>query len=149
MNNIATLLDGQLQLLHDVCHDFDEDQFNAAPSTGKWSARENLAHLVRYQLVTIERLKRIQLESKPKLTRYVAEEDTDFNAVRQLERSQLLKQYDDERKRLYAKIDELKIHGKDLTAIHPKLGEMHIRQWLQFFALHESHHIFTIFQLRS
>ena len=149
MNSITILLEEQLQLLHDICHDFGEADFNKTPPTGKWSARDNLAHLVRYQLIAIDRFNRIQLETKPMLARYVAEADQSFNAVRQLDRAQLIKQYSDGRQQLYAKIEVLKVSGKDLVGVHPRLGEMHIRQWLQFFALHESHHIFTIFELRA
>ena len=33
------------------------------------------------------------------------------------------------------------------VATHPAYGEMTMIQWLHFFLLHESHHLFTIFKL--
>lgn len=45
------------------------------PASGTWSARENLAHLGRYQEVFLERLNLILTESSPQFARYRAEED--------------------------------------------------------------------------
>jgi hypothetical protein len=33
--------------------------------------------------------------------------------------------------------------------IHKKFGNLNIIQWLEFFVLHEAHHIYTIFQLAN
>ncbi|HWC18122.1 MAG TPA: DinB family protein, partial [Terriglobales bacterium] len=36
------------------------------------------------------------------------------------------------------------------TGFHPVLGEMNIVQWLEFFLLHEAHHLYAIlFRLRE
>jgi hypothetical protein len=40
------------------------------PAPGKWSAREQLAHLARHHEVTGERLRRILAEPEPALPRY-------------------------------------------------------------------------------
>ena len=33
------------------------------------------------------------------------------------------------------------------TGTHPAFGQMTLMQWLNFFLLHEAHHLFTIFKL--
>src|SRR4029077_5471201 len=45
------------------------------PASGKWSARENLAHIGRYHEIFLERLRRILAETSPQFARYRAEED--------------------------------------------------------------------------
>jgi hypothetical protein len=37
----------------------------------------------------------------------------------------------------------------DKTGHHPVFGEMNLIQWLNFFLLHEAHHLFTIFKLAA
>lgn len=32
------------------------------------------------------------------------------------------------------------------TAVHPRFGEMNLIQWLEFFLLHEAHHLYVIMQ---
>lgn len=35
------------------------------------------------------------------------------------------------------------------TATHPVYGKMNLLQWLNFFLLHEAHHLFTVFKLAA
>ena len=35
------------------------------------------------------------------------------------------------------------------TGTHPFFGQMTLAQWLNFFLLHEAHHLFTIFKLAA
>lgn len=37
----------------------------------------------------------------------------------------------------------------DRTGVHKKYGDLNIVQWIEFFLLHEAHHLFTIFQLTN
>ena len=44
-------------------------------------------------------------------------------------------------------IRELKDTDIVKTGTHQKFGKMNIVQWIEFFLLHEAHHIYTIFKL--
>ena len=33
------------------------------------------------------------------------------------------------------------------TGIHPKFGEMNLSLWLEFFLVHEAHHLYVVLQL--
>jgi hypothetical protein len=33
------------------------------------------------------------------------------------------------------------------TGVHPKFGEMTLSQWLEFFLVHEAHHLYVVLQL--
>ena len=35
------------------------------------------------------------------------------------------------------------------TGLHPTYGKMNLLQWLNFFLLHEAHHLFTIFKIAA
>ena len=48
---------------------------------GKWSIKENVAHLVRYQRESIRRIHLILKEQEPSLKRYIAEEDSESPVV--------------------------------------------------------------------
>ena len=56
----------------------DEAAAERRPAPGKWSAREQLAHLARHHEVTGERLRRILAEPEPALPRYRAEDDPEW-----------------------------------------------------------------------
>lgn len=51
------------------------ERIDRRPASGKWSARENLAHIGRYHEIFLERLHRILTEPSPQFARYRAEED--------------------------------------------------------------------------
>lgn len=53
------------------------------------------------------------------------------------------------RRELIAKILSLKEENVERTGGHPAFGTMNIKQWLNFFLLHEAHHLFTIFKLAA
>ena len=51
------------------------ERIDRRPASGKWSARENLAHIGRYHEIFLERVRRILAETSPQFARYRAEED--------------------------------------------------------------------------
>src|SRR5580704_19099895 len=51
------------------------ERIDRRPASGKWSARENLAHIGRYHEIFLERLHHILTERSPQFARYRAEED--------------------------------------------------------------------------
>jgi hypothetical protein len=53
------------------------------------------------------------------------------------------------RKEMAAHLIVLKESELPRTATHPFYGEMTVLQWLNFFLLHEAHHLLTIFKLAA
>ena len=51
------------------------------------------------------------------------------------------------RRELISKILSLNEEMLQRTGSHPLFGNMNIVQWINFFLLHEAHHLFTIFKL--
>lgn len=118
------------------------------PRTDKWSMLENLAHLARYQEVFLQRMLRILSQENPKLERYKAENDPSFAYWQNLSQAEVIKKLERSRLDLIAFFENLPASEWGRLGTHPVLGALSIQDWLRFFLLHESHHLYTVFKLR-
>jgi len=114
---------------------------------GKWSALENLAHLARYHEILLERIERILSEKNPSFSRYRAEEDPHWEAWRTLSYKEVAAKLASLREMLVSRLKPLSDGDYQSTGIHPKFGEMTLSLWLEFFLVHEAHHLYTVLQL--
>lgn len=145
-DSTAWRLRTQLDCLRIILAGVTPDVLDRQPAPGKWSARENLAHLARYQEVFITRIARIQMESRPSLPRYRAEEDPEWASWAGRGATELIEALHAQRKMLVQQVEAMKDEDLARTAIHPRFGEMTLAQWLEFFLLHEAHHLLAILQ---
>jgi len=136
-------LDSQLDALDLVLAGATPALLDARPASGDWSARENLVHLARHATVFLERLARILAEERPRLGRYRAEDDPDWPQWSGLPLDETLRRLADVRSRLIAWVKGLTPEQLARTGLHPAFGPMTIPQWLEFFLLHEAHHLYT------
>jgi uncharacterized damage-inducible protein DinB len=113
----------------------------------KWSARENLAHLARYHEVFLERIERILSEQKPVFGRYRAEEDPEWPKWSDRSTAGVLSDLASVRAKLIVKLRSLSEDDFHRTGVHSKFGEMSLALWLEFFLVHEGHHLLTVLQL--
>ncbi len=116
---------------------------------GKWSVFENIVHLQTYQHTFISRIKQLLDGSNPSFSRYTAEADPLFadnchKTVREIMQDLL-----GIRKQMLAEVSLFPESDFNKTAVHPAYGKMNLGQWLNFFLLHEAHHMFTIFKLSA
>ncbi|HVG92735.1 MAG TPA: DinB family protein [Alphaproteobacteria bacterium] len=114
---------------------------------GKWSAHEQLAHLARYHQIFLQRIDRILAEQAPEFSRYRAEDDPDWPAWTSLPTPQLLVRISSMRSKLMARLRSLSEKDFERTGVHPTFGEMSLSLWLEFFLVHEAHHLYVILQL--
>jgi hypothetical protein len=114
------------------------------PPTGKWSAHENLAHLARHHEILRGRLGRILGEERPQLARYRAEEDPDWPRWSALSTEEVLSRLRRLREEILGRIRELSPAQLERVGVHPLFGEMTIPGWLEFFLLHEAHHLYMV-----
>jgi uncharacterized damage-inducible protein DinB len=112
------------------------------PEGGGWSAKENVAHLARHAHVFLERLDRILKEDRPDLGTYQPEKDPEWPAWRALPLDEALRRLRAERARLLAWVDALSEDQAARIGVHPQFGEWTIPRWLEFFLLHEAHHLY-------
>jgi uncharacterized damage-inducible protein DinB len=123
------------------------ETLNAKPVPGKWSAHEQFAHLARYHQVFLQRIDRILAEQAPEFPRYRAEDDPEWPAWTSLPTPQLLVRISSMRAKLMARLRSLSEEDFERIGVHPKFGAMSLSLWLEFFLVHEAHHLLAILQL--
>lgn len=144
--SITTRLQYQHKSLVELIDGLSDEQIRRPVEAGKWSIFENIVHLATYQHTFICRLKKILCETNPSFERYAAESDTLFHDNLTKSTREIMHDLLSIRKDLAAEVD--KFQEKDICryGYHPLYGKMTLVQWLNFFLLHEAHHLFTIFK---
>jgi DinB family protein len=110
--------------------------------TGQWSAHENLAHLARHHEVMLERLRLILNEERPNLPRYRAETDPEWESWRALPLDQILGLLRAQRAEILQLVDTMDDDDLARIGVHPTFGPLSVPEWLEFFLLHEGHHLY-------
>ena len=141
--SVQSRLETQLEALDVVLVGTTPALLDWRPASGDWSARENLAHLARHGTVFLERLDRILREETPRLGRYSAEDDPEWPQWSGLPLDEVLRRLKDARRRLLAWVGAVSNDQLSRKGFHPSFGAMTIPQWLEFFLLHEAHHLYT------
>ena len=114
---------------------------------GKWSIRDQVAHLAKYQPEFLRRIQLIVNTNDPAFQRYRAEEDPGFEVWRAWPLDKLIKTLEANRVDIISYLNSLSQAEMDRSGFHPIYGKLRITDWVEFFLLHESHHLFSIFQL--
>jgi uncharacterized damage-inducible protein DinB len=122
------------------------ERIDRRTASGKWSARENLAHIGRYHEIFLERLSRILTETSPQLARYRAEEDPGWQDWASRPFEEIRNQVTALRWKLIDRIAGLQASDYAREGIHSAFGEMSLSLWLEFFLVHEAHHLYVILQ---
>lgn len=148
-SSLLTGLENQYLQINAIIGTLAPTRLTKRPAPDKWSIHDSVAHLARYQVVFIERLNRIQAENAPAFGRYKAEEDPGFEDIRKQSTNELLEFLCQEREKIRTMVLSYSEVQIKRIGVHPKFGNLTVEQWLQFFVLHEAHHIFTIFQLTN
>jgi uncharacterized damage-inducible protein DinB len=142
----ATRLKTQLDCLPLILAGISEDALDRRPRPDKWSARENLAHLARYHEMFLERIERIRTADRPELARYAAESDAEWPRWQRLPVSEVRARLHALRAQMIELVGKLSAAELSRTAVHSRFGEMTLVQWLEFFLLHEAHHLLAVMQ---
>jgi hypothetical protein len=142
-SSLAIRLATQLEALPIVLGGASAETLMARPPSGKWSAHENLAHLARHHAIMIERLRRILVEDGPQLARYRAEDDPEWPRWAALSTAEVLHRIADLRRELTSVVEDISEEQLDRVGIHPTLGALTIPTWIEFFLLHEAHHLYV------
>lgn len=117
------------------------------PAPGKWSAREQLAHVARMHEVMGGRIEQILTEPEARMARYRAEEDAEWPRWAELPLAEVRSRLAVLRPRLTAQVAAIPAAELGRRGIHSTFGAMTIPLWLELFLLHEAHHLFSAMQL--
>jgi len=149
-SNAARLQRCESQLrgfLDEALHGVPVETILQPPDSGKWPAHEHLAHLARYTQVFLERMDRMLKEKSPPFPRYRAEVDPQWERWRALSYKEVAGELAALREKLIARLKALSDADYERTGVHPKFGEMSLALWLEFFLVHEAHHLYVVLQL--
>jgi len=150
VNNSSRLQRCETQLqdfLDAALKDVPLETLAASVVPGKWSAHEQLAHLARYHQIFLQRIDRMLTEQSPEFSRYRAEDDPEWPAWRDLPAQQLLVRISSMRAKLMARLRSLTEKDFERAGAHPKFGAMSLSLWLEFFLVHEAHHLYMVLQI--
>jgi hypothetical protein len=111
----------------------DEQALRAQPQPGRWSALQHLAHLGRMHEVYLARVRRLLSEDAPAIAAYRAEHDDEWNQWEGLTLIELLRSLSN---------DQWHRIGR-----HSNFGSLTLAQWIEFFLVHEGHHLYSALTL--
>lgn len=131
----------------EIVKNIDEVRLSHPPQPGKWSIKDNIAHLTSYQPVFIGRIYSILKRETPAFNAYRADDEHDFIAARESPLADLISKLNGNRRQILELITNLPDEQLSLKGIHPKFGTLTIVEWTEFFLLHEAHHLFTMFRM--
>ena len=143
LGSVSTRLANQLHALRLILIDASPELLKWRPASGKWSAHENLAHVARYHQIMLDRLTRLLEEDRPSFARYRADDDPEWPAWVSLTTEEVVRRLKALRGDLMARVDGLSERNLGRRAVHPAFGEMTTTAWLEFFLLHEAHHLYV------
>ena len=148
-SHLSTRLQYQHKSLVDLIDGLSEEQVRRQVVTGKWSIFENIVHLQTYQHVFILRVREILEKENPLFTRYTADADPEFLDYCEKPLREVMQDMITVRKQMATEMIRFQEADYKRVGTHPFFGEMSLLQWINFFLLHEAHHLFTIFKLRG
>lgn len=145
--SVCSRLQHQHEAIQELLNGFSEDQLRQRIHSDKWSAFEQVVHLVIYQPVFMQRMQKIQQENAPMFDGYVADNDPAFIEGCKRSLIELLNDLLAQRTIITNHLMTLPVSAIGKTGQHPKYGLLTIGEWTGFFLLHETHHLFSIFML--
>jgi DinB superfamily len=148
-SSVSTRLQYQHKSLLDIIDGLSDEQIRMQVNPGKWSIFENIVHLQTYQHSATSRIRRILDEGNPVFDRYTAEADPLFHDNCTKSTREIMQDLITTRKEMSAGILSFTENDLKKTGTHPVFGKMNLVQWLNFFLLHEAHHLFTIFKMAA
>lgn len=148
-SSIATRLHYQHKSIVDMIDGLSDEMVRRQVITGKWSVFENLVHLQTYQHTFLTRMRELAAGNNPVFARYTAEADPLFHDNCSKSIREIIKDLLSIRKNMLGELSALGELDLVKTAVHPVFGKMDLAQWLDFFLLHEAHHMFGIFKMAA
>lgn len=146
-NSLSARLLSQHESIAFLISGAGEERLLKTPAPGKWNVQDNIAHLALYQPIFTDRINKILSTERPSFERYNSDNDPEFETWRKLPVDTLIAHIETNRHEIIKLITGLSETELARIGIHPKYGNLTILKWVEFFILHEAHHLFTVFQL--
>jgi uncharacterized damage-inducible protein DinB len=148
-SSVSTRLQYQHKSLLEIIDGLTDEQIRRQPTPGKWSIFENIVHLATYQHTFVARVKQLLEGNNPQFGAYSAEADPRFADACHLSTREIMQDLLGLRKEMAAEIINFPDADLMKKGTHPVYGELSLLLWLNFFLLHEAHHLFIILKLSA
>jgi len=148
-SSLSTRIQYQHKVVVDIIDGLSDEQIRRQIVAGKWSIFENIVHLQTYQHIFVARVKQILSESNPTFPRYTADADPLFLDNCERSTREIMQDMITLRKEIASEMIGFPPEDLVKKGTHPVFGEMNLMQWMNFFLLHEAHHLFTVFKLAA
>jgi hypothetical protein len=136
-NSLLSRLQYQHETIYELVKGLIPDELKQRINPDKWSAFENIVHLVAYNPTFLNRIDIILNEERPVFDPYVADNDPHFRSCLEKPFEVLMQDLQNERAMIFNAITGLNSNQLDRKALHKKYGEMSLLKWTEFFLLHE------------
>lgn len=128
--------------------DLDDERMKQRTVPEKWSVHELVCHMWRIQDVFQGRLSSILEADNPTITPYDPEGDAEFERRVQQPGTAVLAGFAAARERFLATADPLTPAQWHRRGAHPEFANFDVHFLVEYFAHHEAHHIYQLFQRR-
>lgn len=136
-----------LALVH-ILQGLPESRLRLEIRPGKWSIHQQVCHLAAIQPVYGQRFIAMAESTAPvPLQQYVGDVDPYFLELCEQSLPTVLSALSEGRLQLQELSQGFTASDFGKTCDHPLYGRMSLRELLEFFILHEAHHLFEIFKL--
>lgn len=140
---LAQRLASQLESVALIVRDIPPERLTRRAVPETWSAHENLAHLARYQRMFLDaRIRRILTEERPEFRRYRSQDDPEWPRWRGMTLEQTLTELTVGRRALMERLASCSDRELARIGVHPAFGAMTLSEWVEFFLIHEAHHLY-------
>jgi hypothetical protein len=144
MDSVRARLATQLESLAPILAGLSQADITRQQKHGKWSIHQQIAHLARHHQVMLQRIERIRTVGNASLDRYKAELDPEWPAMAARPTEAVIELLHSLRGDLIGITSWLSAREWARVGIHPVLGPMNLVEWLDFFLLHEAHHLYMV-----
>jgi uncharacterized damage-inducible protein DinB len=117
------------------------------PAPAEWSIHENACHLAEVHPLFFRRLDLMLAENDPVIRSYDPGRDDPDDALLKLDLADSLRRFEADRRRLIARLRQLRAEDWTRTARHDEYNSYSIFTMLRHLALHDFHHAYRIEEL--
>ena len=143
-NSIKTRLQFQHETIKELSQNFSDQELKIRAIENKWSAFENIVHLISYQPTFINRIALMLNENEPVFEGYVADNDPLFHKYAEKNLPELFTILNYDRATMINNLENMNEEHLKRKGKHLKYGTLTIAEWTEMFLLHEAHHLWTM-----
>jgi uncharacterized damage-inducible protein DinB len=148
-SSVTTRMHYQHKTILEIIDGLSDEQIRRNIWPGKWSIFEIIVHLQSYQHTFVARVNEILKGETPQFSSYTAEADPLFLDNCTKNTSDVIHDMLTMRKKMTAELLSFPESDYDKLGIHPLFGKMKLADWMNFFLVHEGHHLFIIFKMAA